>query len=122
MCVEYKPCRTYPFYMVTLRRLSIFHYFECNPIEKKRKEKILFFHSFRKTITHHSPKGRISRGDSATHPIYTRKIFWVVSLFYLFCFVFFLLGLFFFSNLFFFFYIFFFILTTLSKNFGAQTW
>ena len=39
MCVEYKPCRTYPFYMVTLRRLSIFHYFECNPIEKKRKEK-----------------------------------------------------------------------------------
>ena len=30
MCVKYESCRTYPFEMVTLQRLSIFHYFVCN--------------------------------------------------------------------------------------------
>ena len=30
MCVKYESCRTYLFYMVTLQRLPIFHYFVCN--------------------------------------------------------------------------------------------
>ena len=29
MCVKYESCRAYPFYMMTLQRLPIFHYFVC---------------------------------------------------------------------------------------------
>ena len=29
MCVKYESCRTKPLCMVTLQRLSIFHYFVC---------------------------------------------------------------------------------------------